>query len=84
MRIIFQITPQNYKKNPTYASVCRIFFAGMLLFLHSLVLFHGLRGDSGRGFCAVTNLRVGGACADGTPSLAARHSRAHCNANKRY
>lgn len=50
-------------------------------FLHTLILFHGLRGDSGRGFRAVTHLRVGGACADGAPSLAARHSCARANSD---
>lgn len=54
----------------------------LLIFLHALILFHGFRGNSGRSFGAVANLRVGGACADGAPSLAARQSCAHRNANK--
>ena len=61
-------------KNPTYASVCRIFFAGMLIFLHSLVLFHRFCGDGSRGLCAVSRLRIGSSRADRAPSLTARHA----------
>lgn len=53
-----------------------------VLFLHSLILFYGLRGDSGRGLCAVTHLREGRARADRAPSLATRHSCAHRDTNK--
>lgn len=54
----------------------------MLIFLHALILFHGLRGNRGRGFRAVAYLRVSSARGDGSPRLAARHARAHRNANK--
>ena len=46
-------------------------------FLHALIFLHGLSDDSGCGLRAVTNLRVGCACADGSPSLAARQAHAH-------
>ena len=53
-----------------------------LVFLHALILLHGLRGDSSRRLRAVAYLRVGGRCAYRPPSLAARHSHAHCHANQ--
>ena len=49
----------------------------MLILFDPLILFHGLRGDSGRGFRAVAYLRVGRARGDGSPSLAARQAHAH-------
>ena len=53
----------------------------MLIFLHALILFHGLRGDSGRGFRAVAYLRVGRARADRAPSLAAGQTHSHTNSD---
>jgi len=54
----------------------------LLILLHALILFHGLRGNRGRGFRAVAYLRVGRARGDCAPSLATRHARAHRHANK--
>ena len=46
----------------------------LLILFDPLILFHGLRGDSGRGFRAVAYLCVGRACADGSPCLARGHA----------
>ena len=49
----------------------------LLILLHALVLFNGLRGDSGRGLRAVAYLRVGGGGADGAPCLAAAETNCY-------
>ena len=41
-----------------------------VLFLHTLILFHRLGGDGGRGFRAVTHLRIARGRADGSPRFA--------------
>ena len=53
-----------------------------LLLLHALILLHGFRGDSGRGFRAIANLRVGGGRADGAPCFAGRQAVAKNKAKK--
>lgn len=52
------------------------------LFLHALIFLHGLRGDCGRGLCAVSRLRIGRSRADRAPCLTTRH--AHSQADHRY
>ena len=54
----------------------------MLIFLHALILFHGLRGNRGRGFRAVAYLRVGRGRANRAPRFAARQTRTHRHANQ--
>ena len=54
----------------------------LLILFHSRVFFHGFATNRGRGLRAVAYLRVGRARADGSPRFTARHSSAHCNANK--
>ena len=44
------------------------------LLLHTLILFHRLGGDSGRGFRAVANLRIACGRADGSPRFARGHA----------
>ena len=45
-----------------------------MLFLHALILFHRLGGDGGRGFRAVTHLRIARGRADGSPCFARGHA----------
>ena len=64
------------KKKSHIRKCMQDFFARMLLFLQSGVLFHRFRGDGRRGLCAVAYLRVGRARADRAPCLTARHAHA--------
>lgn len=53
-----------------------------LSFLHSRVFLDSLRGNRGRGFRAIANLRVGGGRADGAPCFAGRQAAAKNKAKK--
>ena len=53
----------------------------MLIFLHALILFHGLRGDGRCGLCAVSRLRIGRSRADRAPYLTTRQTYAHANSD---
>ena len=64
------------------ALIFSIRFVDAVLLLHSGVFLNGLRGNSGRGFRAITYLRVGGGRADGSPCFARRQAAAKNDAKK--
>ena len=73
---------QAYSKGEPFRSPFVYSFLALLIFLHALILLHGFRGDSGRGFGAVSYLRIGCARADGSPCFAAAETNS--NADHHY
>ena len=55
-----------------------------LLFLGTLVLFHGFGGDGSGGFGGVSGLDAGGGGGDGSPSLAGRDTDGEGDQEERH